>query len=247
MDPYSGLAMTGISLLSNLFGKKSSTWSGTQPKIKKLDVLNKDQQHQLHDIFKRLHMPSTEQNPLYQQGSGYLSRILSQDPEMMRQFEAPALRQFNEQIVPQIAERFAGMGALSSGAFNQTMGQEAGSLAERLAQMRAGLGMQAQQQALGYAHLPFEDMLAQRQLETQRAGIGLGTQPFRYVQQPGTPGAGTGLSNAFMGAGSTALGSSGLGGIFDMIKGMFGGGGGGGGGQGSMQSVLYPSESAWGG
>jgi hypothetical protein len=94
---------------------------------------------------------------------GYLQRMMSQDPQLMEQFEAPYRREFQEQTVPGIAERFTGLDAQRSSAFQQTMGQAGASLMERLASLRGGLGLEAAQmglgaaqQALGYSSLPFE-------------------------------------------------------------------------------------------
>lgn len=79
----------------------------------------------------------------------YLNKILSDDPDLMGQFEQPYLREFNEQIVPGIAERFTQGGAQHSSGFNQAMGQAGQSLAEKLAQMRAQLKQSAIDSALG--------------------------------------------------------------------------------------------------
>ena len=85
------------------------------------------------------------------QGGGldWISKILSGDSEAMSQFEAPFQRQFQQETVPGLAERFAGMGSGmgsgSSSAFNQTMGQSGRELSEQLAALRGGL----QQNALG--------------------------------------------------------------------------------------------------
>ena len=141
-----------------------------------------------------------------QSGLNYLQSIMSQDPEMMKQFEAPYMRQFNEEIVPQTAERFAGMGGMNSSGFQQTMGQAGSSLMERLAVLRGGLGMQAAQQAASYAQLPMQRQQMQgqfaqsamqgslypqqqqeeynryaTQLQDQRRGAVLGTQPFNWA------------------------------------------------------------------
>jgi len=138
-----------------------------------------------------------------QSGLNYLQSVMSQDPEMMKQFEAPYMRQFNEEIVPQTAERFAGMGGMNSSGFQQTMGQAGSSLMERLAALRGGLGMQAAQQAVQYAQLPMQRQQQQmqftqagmqaslypqqqqeeynryaQQLQDQRRGAILGTEPF---------------------------------------------------------------------
>jgi hypothetical protein len=73
---------------------------------------------------------------------GFLSNILGQSPEAMQQFQAPALRQFREQIVPDIAQRFGEVGGLQSSGFQQALGQGAERLTENLAAQRAGLGFQ---------------------------------------------------------------------------------------------------------
>lgn len=215
------LGLAGAGALSSLFGR------GKQPSLKKLPTLNKDQQKLLHHILSGKGMASTAQNPLYQQGIGYLNQILSQDPQMMKQFEAPYMRQFQEQIVPGLAERFAGMGALNSGAFNQSMAQEAGSLSERLASMRAGLGMDAARMGYNYSQLPYQEQM-------DRNKLGLGTQAFRYVQDPGYEGMGSQLGNVLMRAGGMGLGYG--------AQSMFGGGGMGGMGMGSSRT-LYPPDS----
>ena len=71
----------------------------------------------------------------------YYQDLLSNNPDAFKAFEAPAMRQFNEQIIPDIAERFSGHGASgqSSGAFQRALGQAGASLSEQLQAMRAGL------------------------------------------------------------------------------------------------------------
>ena len=94
--------------------------------------------------------------PVETGATSYLQNILSQDPEMMKQFEAPYMRQFNEQILPDIANRYAGAGAVSSGGFKQAMAHAATDLQERLAGLRTGAGLQAAQAALPYAQMPLQ-------------------------------------------------------------------------------------------
>lgn len=82
----------------------------------------------------------------------YLQQILGGDEELMKQFEAPLMRQFEQEIVPGIAERFAGMGtggAQDSSAFQQTLGRAGKELSTDLASLRAGLKSQAVQALQG--------------------------------------------------------------------------------------------------
>ena len=57
--------------------------------------------------------------------------------EGQQAFEAPFLRQFQEQTIPGIAERFSGLGAQSSSAFQQSLGAAGAGLQENLAAMGA--------------------------------------------------------------------------------------------------------------
>ena len=98
------------------------------------------------DIFKQLGGGAQGQLP---QAFEFLQSILSQSPEAFKSFEAPARRQFEEQTIPSIAERFSGMGAQKSSAFGQQLGQAGAGLEENLAAQRSGLGMSAISQLMG--------------------------------------------------------------------------------------------------
>lgn len=214
------LLSVGGGLLSGLFGKKSSTWSGKNAKIFKENRLTSEQRSLLKDLSKHpyAHLPNITKDPNYQAGTGYLQKIISQDPELMKQFEAPAMRQFNEQIVPGIAERFSGMGAQNSSAFQQTMGQAGSGLSERLAAMRAGLGMDAAQQLYGYSQLPGQQKLQEQNLTNQRMGLALGTNPYEMWGTEGTSGLGSGIGAGLMQSGFSGLfGSGGSQGILSNI------------------------------
>lgn len=214
-------AILASSILPQLFGKKSSTWSGEKSKIHKLPTMSSQQQKMFKDLFKHPdnYLTPIQNQPLYGEGSEYLHKIISQDPEMMKQFEAPMMRQFNEQIVPNVAERFSGVGARGSSGFNQAMAHEAGSLSERIAAMRANLGLGAAGQALGYAQVPYNQQLAKLQFM-------LGTPTFGYQATGGTPGAGSGFSTGLANAGAYGLG-------------MYAAGGGGGGGGAPVRSGTW--------
>jgi len=77
------------------------------------------------------------------QGFEFLNQILSNDPQAMAQFEAPARRAFEEQTLPSIAERFSGMNAQKSSAFGQQLGKAGAGLEENLAAQRAALKQNA--------------------------------------------------------------------------------------------------------
>jgi len=66
-------------------------------------------------------------------------------------FAAPYKRQFQQETIPGIAERFAGLGGLSSSGFTQSLGQAGAGLNEKLAALQEGLKDRRFSQLLPYA------------------------------------------------------------------------------------------------
>jgi len=164
-----------------------------------------------------------EQEPLYRQAvnaglgrgaggalgdaSDYYRNLLSDNSADYNAFAAPALRQYNQDIAPQISEQFAGMGAggLSSSGFRNAQNQGSVDLAERLGQIRANL-RQSGAQGL------------------QNAGqIGLQNFSQNMVTQPGTEGFLSSVAPAIGGALGTAVGGP-LGGALGSVAGSWFGG-----------------------
>ena len=118
------------------------------------------------------------------------------------------MQQFNEQVLPQIAERFGGMGALSSSGFGQALGGAASGLQSQLAQLFS----QMQQQAVGQEYGQFNNLSQQ----------GLNYQPFAYQNEKGNTGifgplaAGIGYG---VGGPLGAAGASGITSLFKYLQG----------------------------
>lgn len=129
----------------------------TSAKVKKYDTLTKGQQGLQNQLIGQLGSAGVN-NPAYGQGLQYLMQLLQGGPEAFANFEAPIKRQFEEEIIPGIAERFAGLGAgsQSSSAFQQALGKAGAGLSENLGALRSSLQMQALPQALQYAFQPFQ-------------------------------------------------------------------------------------------
>lgn len=140
-----------------------------------LSTLNPEQQQLFSQLSQQL--MGGQQSPLMGVGTNYLQNLLSGSPEAFQQFEAPIKRQFQEQVIPGIAERFSGLGsgAQSSSAFQQALGQAGSGLSENLAALRGGMQMQALPQALQFAQQPISNIL---QL------LGLNTQAIMPKQKP---------------------------------------------------------------
>jgi hypothetical protein len=100
-------------------------------------------------------------------------QLMDPSSEAVNQFSQPYMNQFEQQTVPGLAERFAGMGGmgggLSSSGFGQSLSSAGANLQSQLAQLKAGLGQQAAQSLMSqYGNM---------------AGMGLSAQPFGYQQK----------------------------------------------------------------
>jgi len=118
---------------------------GHSPEMKQTPTMTEGQQNFQNMLLNMLSTPTG-------QGFDFLSQLLSGDENAFKSFEDPIKRQFEQEIVPGISERFAGMGsggAQNSSAMQQTMGQAGKELSQNLAQMRSGLKMGALQQLQG--------------------------------------------------------------------------------------------------
>lgn len=84
-------------------------------------------------------------------GFDFISRLLSGDPALLQELQAPTIRQFGEQTIPGLAESFTSMGegAQGSSAYQQQLAQAGSGLAQQLAGQRAQLRQTGLQYLLG--------------------------------------------------------------------------------------------------
>lgn len=102
------------------------------------------------------------QQPGYQTGMGWLQGLFN-NPDFFDQFEAPLQRQFQEQTIPNLANRFAGMGSggsLGSTGFRNQLAREGSNLHTNIAALRGGMQQAAIPQLLGYSQQPFSNMMS---------------------------------------------------------------------------------------
>lgn len=95
-------------------------------------------------------------NAAFGAGSDFLQRLFGGD---ISAFEGPLMQQFNQQIIPDIAERFGGMGAGSSSGLNQALSQAAENLQTQLGAQRSQLMLSALPQLLQFAQQPINNQL----------------------------------------------------------------------------------------
>jgi hypothetical protein len=202
---------------------------GSPDKLNKIATGTR-QQEGLHNNILSQAMGLSGNGGGYDLAQQHFNNLLgSNQQDAFNQFSSPYLQQFQEQLLPQIAERFAGQGALSSSGFGQALGGAASGLQSQLAQLFSSL----QQQAAGQQYNQFN----------QLSNTGLNYQPFAYQQQQGSGGflapLLSGIGGAAGGPIGAALGQGIGGGISSLFKGQSGGGGGamggGGGGMGGFQ------------
>lgn len=157
MDPISMIMMALPTVLSalNVGGSNASTSS----------TYNKSQKQGIEGILDMLKgmkgQSDINQNPQFQQGQEWLSSLFN-DPEFFKNFEAPLMRQFEEDIIPGLSNRFASMGsggALGSTGFRNQLAREGGNLSTNIAALRGGMQQQGVNQGLQYAQQPFNNML----------------------------------------------------------------------------------------
>jgi len=163
-----------------------------QQGMQKIDTLNKDQQQFLSQLFQNLG-GSGGLGQGYGESTDLLRQLMDPSSEAVAQFTDPYMRQFEQQTVPGLAERFAGMGAqgggLSSSGFGQSLSAAGGNLQSQLAALKAGLGQQAAGQLMGQYG--------------QMSQLGLGTPAFGY-QKP-QQGALPAMFSAWSGSGFPGL------------------------------------------
>jgi hypothetical protein len=188
-------------------GGMGGQWSGTDPKLKKFQTLSHSQRKVQERLLQnRLpNLPSARNNPNFQSGSRYLQNLLSQSPqERYSQLEAPYMRQFQNEIMPGIAEQYAGAGAMGSSGFQNAAAEAGSSLMERLAALNLnqqnifrGQQLSAVPMSQSYSQQPYNEQMGRRQLQFQRNQLGMQTPAFGYQNIPGQPGMGQGIAQGY--------------------------------------------------
>jgi len=166
MDP--GTMMAIMSALSSVVGGL------TGDKGKSGSTFNKGQKQGLDQLLQdvkgmRGGAQDITHNPGFQMGNEWLQGLFN-DPQFFQDFEAPLQRNFQENTIPELANRFAGMGsggALGSTAFRNALGREGSNLHTNIAAMRGGMQQQGVGQAMQYAQQPFSNLMQMYQQAMQ--------------------------------------------------------------------------------
>ncbi len=158
-------------------------FTGTPEKRENVSTLRPEQE----ELYNQLINAGSGQGAggAFGQSADYYRNNLNDNPQDFNAFSAPALRQYNEDVIPGLSEQFAGMGSggLSSSGFRNAQVQGATDLSERLGALRAQL---RQNSAQGLQNIGQQ---------------GLGNFSQNMVTQPGSEGL---LSSLSSGIGQTA-------------------------------------------
>lgn len=200
MDPgtlmmlFSALSAGAGALGGNKAEQKSSFSSGQQGGIN--DILNaiKGMKGGAQNI---------QNNENFQQGQGYLNNLFN-DPDFFKNIEAPAMRQFHEEIIPGLSNKFSAMGSgggADSSAFQNALGREGSNLATNLSANRTAMQSQGANQAMQYGQAPFQNLM---QMYQQALG-----QPMMNQYQPANSGGWGSLAAPFAQGASSFWGGQG--------------------------------------
>lgn len=202
MDPAT------MALFATLIGGGLSGLGGSEGEFK--SSFNENQLNSLDDILNSIRgMKGNQditQNQGYQQGQNWLSNLFN-DQSFFNAIEGPARRDFEENTIPSLANRFASQGSggsLNSTGFRNQLAREGSNLHSNLAAMRTGLQQQGVNQQLGYAQQPFSNY---------QSLLGTALQPTQNVYQGPSAGFFGPIAGAFAGGAAQGYGQK-LGGQF---------------------------------
>ena len=169
MNP--AMLMSLMPLLQGLFGQGGQQGSS----------FSEQQQGGINDILSQIkglkgNPQDITQNQNYQQGQDWLGNLFGNDQGFWDKFEAPLQRQFEENTIPDLANRFGAMGSggsTGSTGFRNQLGREGSNLHTNIAALRGGMQQQGVNQALQYGQQPTSNLL---QMLQQALGTGMNNQ-----------------------------------------------------------------------
>lgn len=195
-----GTAIGGVA------GGAAGLFSGNPDAEKKFQNLTPEQQQFLSTFIGDLQQSRGGYNKALNQ----TEQFLDPNSQAYRDFEDPYIREFEQQTVPGLAEKFAGYGAesgaLSSSGFGQALGSAGANLKSTLANLKAQMMRTAAQDLFGQYN--------------QQSATALGTNSFTNAYQPGTKGFGANALEGIAGGFGQAAGQN----AYGKAQNYFGGG-----------------------
>lgn len=171
---------------------------GTPEKRENVSTLRPEQEQLYNQLVNAGMQPGS--GGAFGDSADYYRNLLSDDSADYNAFAAPAMRQYNQDIVPGLSEQFAGMGSggLSSSGFRNAQVQGATDLSERLGQIRAQLRQAGAQGLQGIGQQGLQNF--SQNMVTQQGSSGLLSQL--------APAAGSAIGAYFGGPSGMAAGNA---------------------------------------
>ncbi len=191
-----------------LFKSLGNFFFGSSPKMKQRSMLNEQQLPLSQQLYQSIASPGA--GGAFGTIADYYRSLLDPNSASAQAYAAPEMRRFNEEIIPGLAEQFAGMGSgnLSSSGFRNSAVNAGADLQERLAAIRAQLQQQGASGLMGLSQFGLSPQFNENYATAGQPGF------FSNV----APGVGAGIGMAVGGPVGAAFGSgfgSGLKGIFN--------------------------------
>ena len=194
MDPAT------MALIASTAFQIGNTVFGGNDGLEKVSTLSRGQ--------RKLHKQRGEQaQQLGAPGGGYqnsidiLQNMLNPQSDIYKNFEAPYRREFEEQTIPNLAERFAGIGAqggaLSSSGFGQALGAASAGLQEKLEFLKENLRQSAIDKLINQYNQMSQGYLNTPEFAYFDPGSGTLSSVLSGVSPEGYAGAFKGINNMF--------------------------------------------------
>lgn len=128
----------------------------------------------------------------FRAGKRSLLDILSGSPQAMEKYQSPLIRQYKEQLIPEITQRFSGQfGPQRGSGFRNALTEAASQLSQRLGEQKNQLQEGARHQALSYAQMPMQEQQNIRGMALNENQQLMNANPYQQAyyppQIPGAP------------------------------------------------------------
>lgn len=214
-----GLSLGWLGLAPKKWNKKASDFfTGTPEEHEQVSTLRPEQEQLYQQLVNAGMNPGA--GGAFGDAADYHRGNLSNNPQDFEAFAAPEMRNFNENIIPDLSEQFAGMGSggLSSSGFRNAAVNAGVSLSEKLGAIRANLRSQSAQGLQNIGGMGLNNFSQDRMTQAGSPGLlsqigpaavsaGMG---FLTGGPPGAIAAGSAsLANGAFGQGQSQMGKKG--------------------------------------
>lgn len=175
--------------IGGAIGAGAGYLSGNKDKVKNINQLTPEQQQLLQNYAQQI-MGMQAPGGAYDLAQQYNTKLLSGDPEAYERWAAPYRQEFEQETIPMLSERFAGIGGglgggvMGSSGFGQAIGGAGAKFQSNLAHLYENIRQQAADRIYGQYNNLGQNVM--------------GTRAFEPAYQPGSTGFGGQAGAAIM-------------------------------------------------